>query len=324
MEELLLLINPIIDFLTNNPEGVTIAYFGSNASTSLSFDQQKQLAQIQAGGNAEASAMAGMGGGIGDIAAGVSGIAMGIIGGGQRRREQRAANLEHSRMKEKYSQLDTSNPYAQLENPYEDLTINKQAAEFQAQQEQQAMANTMQQMQGAAGGSGIAALAQAMANQQSRNLQRASADIGQQERQNMMTAAQFTARRDEQGVMAERQMKREQAETMYGMAQQRKAAADEARQKATEGLIGGIAQTAGGIAQVAAMSDRNLKTDIKFLRYSPSGLKIYSFKYKDIKFGKGLFEGVMSDEIPSYAVTKHKDGYDTVDYTKIDVNFKAI
>ena len=268
--------------------------------------------------------MAGMGGGIGDIAAGVSGIAMGIIGGGQRRREQRAANLEHSRMKEKYSQLDTSNPYAQLENPYEDLTINKQAAEFQAQQEQQAMANTMQQMQGAAGGSGIAALAQAMANQQSRNLQRASADIGQQERQNTMTAAQFTARRDEQGVMAERQMKREQAETMYGMAQQRKAAADEARQKATEGLIGGIAQTAGGIAQVAAMSDRNLKTDIKFLRYSPSGLKIYSFKYKDIKFGKGLFEGVMSDEIPSYAVTKHKDGYDTVDYTKIDVNFKAI
>ena len=118
-------------------------------------------------------------------------------------------------------------------------------------------------------------------------------------------------------------MKREQAETMYGMAQQRKAAADEARKAATEGLIGGIAQTAGGIAQVAA-SDRNLKTDIKFLRYSPSGLKIYSFKYKDIKFGKGLFEGVMSDEIPSYAVTKHKDGYDTVDYTKIDVNFKAI
>ena len=290
---------------------------------SLTFEQQKELAQISAGGNAEASAMAGMGGGIGDIAAGVSGIAMGIMGGKQRRAEQKAANLEHSRMKQKYSQLDTSNPYAQLENPYEDLTINKQAAEFQAQQEQQAMANTMQQMQGAAGGSGIASLAQAMANQQSRNLQRASADIGQQERQNTMTAAQFTARRDEQGVMAERQMKREQAETMYGMAQQRKAAADEARKAATEGLIGGIAQTAGGIAQVAA-SDRNLKTDIKFLRYSPSGLKIYSFKYKDIKFGKGLFEGVMSDEIPSYAVTKHKDGYDTVDYTKIDVNFKAI
>ena len=290
---------------------------------SLTFEQQKELAQISAGGNAEASAMAGMGGGIGDIAAGVSGIAMGIMGGKQRRAEQKAANLEHSRMKQKYSQLDTSNPYAQLENPYEDLTINKQAAEFQAQQEQQAMANTMQQMQGAAGGSGIASLAQAMANQQSRNLQRASADIGQQERQNTMTAAQFTARRDEQGVMAERQMKREQAETMYGMAQQRKAAADEARKQATQGLIGSIAQTAGGIAQVAA-SDRNLKTDIKFLRYSPSGLKIYSFKYKDIKFGKGLFEGVMSDEIPSYAVTKHKDGYDTVDYTKIDVNFKAI
>ena len=205
---------------------------------------------IASGGGMDAAAGL-MGGGVGDIGAGIAGISMGIMGGKQRRAEQRSANVEHSRMKQKYSQLDTSNPYAQLENPYEDLTVNKQMAEFQAQQEQQGLANTMQAMQGAAGGSGIASLAQAMANQQSKNLQRASADIGQQERQNMMTRAQFTARRDEQGVMAERQMKREQAETMFGMAQKRKAAADEARRAATEGLIGGIGQTAAGIAKTA-------------------------------------------------------------------------
>ena len=32
----------------------------------------------------------------------------------------------------------------------------------------------------------------------------------------------------------------------------------------------------------------------------------------------------MSDEIPQHAVIKHKDGYDMVDYSKLDVNFKQI
>ena len=32
----------------------------------------------------------------------------------------------------------------------------------------------------------------------------------------------------------------------------------------------------------------------------------------------------MSDEIPQNAVIKHKSGYDAVDYSKIDVEFKNI
>ena len=32
----------------------------------------------------------------------------------------------------------------------------------------------------------------------------------------------------------------------------------------------------------------------------------------------------MSDEIPQKAVIKHKDGYDRVDYSKLDVEFKQI
>ena len=56
------------------------------------------------------------------------------------------------------------NPYADLqtsfENPYEDLTVNTQEADMLAQQQQQSLANTMSNLQGAAGGSGIAALAQ--------------------------------------------------------------------------------------------------------------------------------------------------------------------
>jgi hypothetical protein len=32
----------------------------------------------------------------------------------------------------------------------------------------------------------------------------------------------------------------------------------------------------------------------------------------------------MSDEIPTYAVIKNTDGYDSVDYSKLDVEFKKI
>ena len=42
-------------------------------------------------------------------------------------------------------------------------------------------------------------------------------------------------------------MKREQAETMFGMAQQRKAGADEAMKGTIEGLVGGLNQIGAGV-----------------------------------------------------------------------------
>jgi len=32
----------------------------------------------------------------------------------------------------------------------------------------------------------------------------------------------------------------------------------------------------------------------------------------------------MSDEVPTNAIIKHKDGFDRVDYSKLDVEFKLI
>lgn len=69
-------------------------------------------------------------------------------------------------------------------------------------------------------------------------------------------------------------------------------------------------------------SDRRLKKNINKIGESPSGLNIYSFEYKDIIYGEGLFEGTMSDEIPQNAVTRHENGYDMVDYSKIDIEFR--
>ena len=72
------------------------------------------------------------------------------------------------------------------------------------------------------------------------------------------------------------------------------------------------------------LSDRKLKENYKIIGLSPSGLKIYAFEYINKLFGEGLFQGVMSDEIPQNAVIKHDNGYDMVDYSKIDVEFKQI
>ena len=67
-------------------------------------------------------------------------------------------------------------------------------------------------------------------------------------------------------------------------------------------------------------SDVRLKTDIKLTSKSPSGLNVYSFKYKgDDK----TYEGVMAQEVP-WASIKGNDGYYMVDYSKVDVEFKRL
>ena len=80
--------------------------------------------------------------------------------------EQRKAHDEHSRMRQRYMSLDVGDPYRDMTNPFENMTVNQQQANFEAQQQQQGLANMMGALQGAAGGSGIASLAQMMANQQ--------------------------------------------------------------------------------------------------------------------------------------------------------------
>ena len=82
------------------------------------------------------------------------------------------------------------NLYEDMDNPFEDLTVNTQQAEFESQQNAQMQANIMSQMAGAAGGSGIAALAQSMAMQGQLQAQKASASIGAQEAENARLAAQ--------------------------------------------------------------------------------------------------------------------------------------
>ena len=83
--------------------------------------------------------------------------------------------------------------------------------------------------------------------------------------------------------------------------------------------------TNGSLCGFGFPSDRRLKMNIQLIGVSLSGIKIYTFEYKDkAKYGEGVYQGVMSDEIPQEAVIKTESGYDRVDYTKLDVEFKRI
>ena len=185
------------------------------------------------------------------------------------------AKAEMEQNKAAYMDLDTSNPYkdyqSQLTNVYEDMTVNQQQAEFQKQQQEQQRANIMQSLQGAAGGSGIAALAQSMASQGSLQAQQAAASIGAQESQQQQLKAQgeqivqegrqaAMGKRIEGDIMS-RDMERNKVMTLMGMSQQEMAAYNQQ-------AAAGEAQMWSGIGDVgsAAMSGVTAGIDAGYIK----------------------------------------------------------
>tara|TARA_Y100000401_G_scaffold111669_1_gene110159 strand:+ start:103 stop:843 length:741 start_codon:yes stop_codon:yes gene_type:complete len=187
-------------------------------------------------------------------------IGSSIFGSISARKEQRRAARQRKKeeakmreMEEIYKNLDTSNPYLNLENTMEDLTVNQQQAEFERQSFQQTQANILSDLAGAAGGSGIANLAQSLAQQGQIAAQKQAVSIGMQERQNQMARQQETSRiqmMERQGEIMSRDMKRTQTETLLGMAQQRTAAAAQAEAQAKQARMSAIT---GGITGAASM-----------------------------------------------------------------------
>jgi len=233
-----------------------------------------------------------------------------------------------------------------MSNPYLNLGVATQAAEFQAEEADITLANTLDTLRssGASAG-GATALARAALESK----KGVSATIEKQEADNAKAAArgeevlqaakvgEATRLQDVQMSEAQRmqaaeaqgidyQFKGEEDRTMQQLnrlaGQQQQSEANKAQAKGNQNAAyGGIASGLGSI--VGGFSDRRLKKNIKRIGVSDSGLKIYSFEYIDKNLGDGIFQGVMSDEIPKEAVIPF-DGYDLVDYSRIDVEFKKI
>ena len=261
-----------------------------------------------------------------------------------------AAGKAKKAQKASQKQLDQSiadrqeiiNPYANvtdlsnmISNPFANLQVATGAAEMQAEEADIALASTLDTLRATgAGAAGATALAQAALRSQ----QGIAATIEQQEAQNARLRAQGE-QTAQQRIMAEAQ-RMQQADilgrTFQFQAKESREIADISRQAGMVQQYGQQRMNAltqmgastgavlQGLGSAVQFSDRRLKQNIKFLKLSSSGLKIYRFEYINKIFGKGVYQGVMSDEIPQYAVIKHIDGFDRVDYSKLDVEFKQI
>ena len=243
-----------ITFVDNNPRG-------DNMDTQYNikgFDYSSPAEdQFGSGNNSQRNPAA-----TAAIIQGTAGIIQGLAGREGRKIAQADAQEAYDDLLAQYRNLDTSNLYADVENffaenVYEDLTVNRQQAEFEKEMFERNQANIMSNLAGAAGGSGIASLAQAMANQSQIQAQRAAGTIGMQESRNQMLRAQG-ALQVQKGEMLAAQMRLQGAETAralewqrtmteLGMSQQDLAAANQAQAQGESSLWGGVGTVAGGI-----------------------------------------------------------------------------
>ena len=235
----------------------------------------------------------------------------------------------------------------QITNPFNNLQVSTAAAEMQAEEADISLANTLETMEATGMAAGGATALAMMALKSKKGI---AATIESQEAKNaelraggeQAMIAQKTAATTRFQDLTIGQASREQdfaakgEEYMFAVTEARtnadmaRAAGmmdgyAEAEQNAAMAEVQAWGQTAQSVGNIGgAFSDRRLKENIKLIGSSPSGLRIYAFEYINKIFGKGTWQGVMSDEIPQNAVIKHKNGYDRVDYSKIDVEFKKL
>lgn len=303
------------------------------------------------------------------IGAAVAGtVASTVIGANSAKKAERRARSDKNRLIDELEELENSrqqviNPYENvsslesmvvdnagiLSNPYKNVGVATKAAEFQAEEADIALANTLDLLAstGASAG-GATALAQA-ALQSKRGI---AQSLEQQEAKNQELIATGEQRLQEQQMSEAQRVQNAQMseaqrmqqadvlgkEFVYGEKERREmqqlnrkqaqitgsAQAEVAARQSKAQVIGAGVGALGNIAS-AGISDRRLKKNIKLIGKSNSGLNIYAFEYINKIFGKGKWQGVMSDEVPNNAIIKNFAGiFDGVDYSKIDVEFKQI
>jgi hypothetical protein len=185
---------------------------------------------------------------MGSIIGGVANVAGSLIGRGARKSEAKSAAAEFAAQRSALMNTEFTNVYSGLENVAEDLTINQQASQFQAQQTDAALAQAMQAAVASGGASGGA---QAIAAAALQSKQGISADIARQEGQNEMMRVKQAANLQTLEAQGEEDLQTanyEKQQDFLKLASARKQQADAAVAQSNKQLFGGIGQIVGGIA----------------------------------------------------------------------------
>ena len=232
-----------------------------------------------------------------------------IIGGIQERKrlkkENQRAQRQYEGFRDDINDLKITNPYKNLntsfENTFEDMTVNQQQAQFQAQQGAQARANLLSNLQGAAGASGIAGLAQALANQQQVQGQQISASIGEQEALNERLRAQGAMRVQSAEQQARKtvmagEFTRQQAENQRKLnLMDLKAGRQQAKREFRTSMQGAKQQVLGGIGSIVGAGLQGFAAGGGF---AEGGFKMDTFLGRDTDFGDYTVTGESLDTIP--------------------------
>jgi hypothetical protein len=222
-------------------------------------------------------------------AAAIGKMAMGYDWGGKRKAAALEAKNKYEAQKKEYKNKKITNPYAKIENSLknmentmEDVTVNQQQAEFERNMFQQSQANTMQSLRGAAGGSGVAGLAQAMSNQAMTQSQKASASIGAQEARNNMAKAKEQARLNTlegqsqiqidtnaaQGEVARQSAEMSRNATLMGMEAQSYQGAQQAQMQGKQMMAEGIGDLGTSLASMGGPDASGLDGDEMVSHYN--------------------------------------------------------
>ena len=190
----------------------------------------------------------------------VAGAALGAHSANKAKKEaekkEAAAAEEMNRLKNIYADLDTSNPFANMESMMEDLTINQRAVELENLMYQQSQANILGGLGQASGQAGISSVAQSLVNQGKLQAQQLASDIGFQERANEISHRNELANLqslERQGDIWSRNAERDKQATLLGMQQQEVGAAREqiaaSEQAKWDSISGGIESIGGMLTQ---------------------------------------------------------------------------
>ena len=184
-----------------------------------------------------------------------------LVGRKKRIAEQEAAKAELEQAKAAYQNMEFKNYYAGLKNPYEenlaeDLTVDQTGADYMKKQTDQQLANIGSTLKTAAGSSGIAGLAQTMANIGTQGAKEASMQIREQERANKRLQLQGEQLKQKgaaqtemykiAGERAKDAQEQKRTETMYELALDRNMAADQARMAARQQGVEGLGMAVEG------------------------------------------------------------------------------
>jgi len=206
-----------------------------------------------------------------------------------------------------------------LSNTMEDLTVGE-GYDWEKDQVGRTAANTLNVLGESAGATGSAGLAQQLMESITSKNQQIGDKISIADQANQLASAKQRAANQlaiGEADMAVQKMilggEKEARDLQINM------------QQAELSYLAGLkeAAEANKDAETAGKSDRRLKKNINKIGQSASGLNIYSFEYKNPLDGEGLFQGVMSDEVPQEAVINNGE-YDMVNYGMLDVEFKQI